>query len=157
MEYVKRFITKDGKQRVSIVQEAYAENPRYMTDEPLHCNDWSREYSIMNKDERDVHHYSSARSLLNQMLVWYGKREVIIDMLVENGKHMTDGKSVCNNALVYDRSMRRWVLKEHCKYYGDKEYQWYDAEYFDGRTDRMRAFENVSLISAVCTAGYNFE
>ena len=31
------------------------------------------------------------------------------------------------------------------------------AAYFDGRTDRMRAFENVSLISATYTAGYNFE
>ena len=31
------------------------------------------------------------------------------------------------------------------------------AAYFEGRTDRMRAFENVSLISATYTAGYNFE
>ena len=31
------------------------------------------------------------------------------------------------------------------------------AEYFDGRNDRMKAFENVSLISATYTAGYNFE
>ena len=30
-------------------------------------------------------------------------------------------------------------------------------EYFDGRADRMRAFENVSLLSAVYTAGYCFE
>ena len=31
------------------------------------------------------------------------------------------------------------------------------AEYFDGRADRMKAFENVSLLSATYTAGYNFE
>ena len=31
------------------------------------------------------------------------------------------------------------------------------AEYFSGRADRMRAFENVSLLSATYTAGYNFE
>ena len=31
------------------------------------------------------------------------------------------------------------------------------AEYFAGRTDRMKAFENVSLLSAIYTAGYNFE
>jgi methyltransferase (TIGR00027 family) len=30
-------------------------------------------------------------------------------------------------------------------------------QYFDGRADRMRAFENVSLISATYTAGYSFE
>ena len=31
------------------------------------------------------------------------------------------------------------------------------AEYFAGRSDRMKAFENVSLLSATYTAGYNFE
>jgi len=31
------------------------------------------------------------------------------------------------------------------------------AEYFDGRADHMKAFENVSLLSATYTAGYNFE
>ena len=31
------------------------------------------------------------------------------------------------------------------------------AEYFAGRADRMRAFENVSLLSATYTAGYSFE
>ena len=31
------------------------------------------------------------------------------------------------------------------------------AAYFDGRADRMKAFENVSLLSATYTAGYNFE
>ncbi|MDO4864311.1 MAG: class I SAM-dependent methyltransferase [Ruminococcus sp.] len=31
------------------------------------------------------------------------------------------------------------------------------SEYFDGRADGMRAFENVSLISASYTAGYNYE
>ena len=31
------------------------------------------------------------------------------------------------------------------------------AAYFDGRNDHMKAFENVSLLSATYTAGYNFE
>ncbi len=31
------------------------------------------------------------------------------------------------------------------------------AEYFDGRADRMKAFENVCLLSATYTAGYEFE
>ena len=31
------------------------------------------------------------------------------------------------------------------------------AEYFERRADRMKAFENVSLLSATYTAGYNFE
>lgn len=31
------------------------------------------------------------------------------------------------------------------------------SEYFDGRNDGLKAFENVSLISAAYTAGYNYE
>ena len=31
------------------------------------------------------------------------------------------------------------------------------AEYFAGRSDRMKAFENVSLLSATYTAGYDYE
>lgn len=31
------------------------------------------------------------------------------------------------------------------------------AEYFEGRADKMKAFENVSLLSATYTAGYEFE
>jgi O-methyltransferase involved in polyketide biosynthesis len=30
-------------------------------------------------------------------------------------------------------------------------------EYFDGRQDDLKAFENVSLISATYTAGYDYE
>ncbi len=31
------------------------------------------------------------------------------------------------------------------------------SEYFDGRDDGLKAFENVSLISASYTAGYDYE
>lgn len=129
-DYVKRLVTKNGKQRVTIYYDEYAENPRYTTDEPLHCNDWLRDYSIMCDSERDSH-YSNARRLIEYLLENYGKRDTIIDMLVENGKHMTDGKSVCNNALVYDRSEKHWVLKEYVKWYSEKEFNWKDATFFD--------------------------
>jgi hypothetical protein len=49
-ELVKRMVKKDGSQRISFYREEYAENPRYNTDEPLHCEDWSRDYTIMSKD-----------------------------------------------------------------------------------------------------------
>ena len=124
-ELVKRFIKKDGSQRISFYREEYAENPRYTTDEPLHCCDWVRNYSITNKVDPS---YSDARSLINQMLVWYGKREVIIDALC---------KGIENNRLEYNRSARRWELKEYIKFYSDKEYKWYDAEWFDGRKDEI--------------------
>ena len=124
-DLVKRFIKKDGSQRISFYREEYAENPRYTTDEPLHCCDWVRNYSITNKVDPS---YSDARSLINQMLVWYGKREVIIDALC---------KGIENNRLEYNRSARRWELKEYVKFYSEKEYKWYDAEWFDGRKDEI--------------------
>lgn len=124
-DLVKRFIKKDGSQRISFYQDTCADNPRYNTDEPLHCEDWSRDYSIMVKNDPS---YSDARSLINQMLVWYGKREAIIAALC---------KGIENNKLEYNRSERRWELKEHIKFYGDKEYEWYDAEWFDGRKDEI--------------------
>jgi len=129
-DYVKRYVTKDGKQRLTIYREEYADNPRYNTDEPLHCEDWERDFSIMCRKERESKS-SSARRLIEYLLENYGKREAIIDMLVENGKHMTDGMSVCNNALVYDNSLKGWALKEYTKWYGEKEFNWKDATFFD--------------------------
>ena len=124
-ELVKRFIKKDGSQRISFYRDIYAENPRYNTDEPLHCCDWERNHSITTKVDPS---YSDARSLINQMLVWYGKRKVIIDALC---------KGIENNRLEYNRSARRWELKEYIKLYSGNDYKWYDAESFDGRKDEI--------------------
>lgn len=131
-DYVKRYVTKDGKQRVTIYRDEDADNPRYNTDEPLHCNDWSRNYSIMLRSERE-YKCSDARTKIISLLCDYGKWKDIIDFLVENGRHMTDGKSTCNNALVYDKSLKGWALKEYSKWYGEKEFNWKDATFFDGK------------------------
>lgn len=144
-DYAKRYVTKDRKQRITIYRDDYAENPRWNTDEPLHCADWSREYSIMSKDERE-YKCSDARTLICRLLGDYGKREVIIDMLVENGKHLTDGKSVCDNALVYDKSLRGWALKEYTNWYGEKEYNWKDATFFDGRKDDIDLYSLLDML-----------
>ena len=131
-DLVKRMVKKDGSQRISFYQDVYAENPRDMTDEPLHCEDWSREYSIMNKQERE-YRTNNARTCIERLAGEFGDYKKIIDSLVENGKHMTDGNSVCNNALVYDNSLHGWALKEYTKWYGEKEYNWKDASFFDGK------------------------
>ena len=131
-DLVKRMVKKDGSQRISFYRMEYAENPRNTTDEPLHCEDWSRDYSIMNKNERE-YKASSARICIERLAGEFGDYKKIIDFLVENGKHMTDGKSVCNNALVYDKSLHGWALREYTKWYGEKEYNWKDASFFDGK------------------------
>ena len=144
-EYVKRFVTKDENTRINIYREECAENPRYMWDFPLHCEDWSRGYSIMNKQERETKS-ENARDLIEYLLKNFGDGNKIISLLVENGKHLTDGKSTCNNALVYDRSAKRWVLKEYTKWYGDKDFEWKDAAYFDCKRDNIDVYEVLECV-----------
>ena len=106
-DLVKRFIKKDGSQRISFYRDEYAENPRDMTDEPLHCEDWARGYSIMNKDERETKS-SSACELIRYLLERYGDKKAIISVLKENAnaeKHR-DG----DEALMYVASRHEWVL-----------------------------------------------
>ena len=115
-DLVKRFIKKDGSQRISFYREDYAENPRDMWDFPLHCEDWSRDYSIMNKQERESKS-SSARNILEYMISNYVDYKKVIDFLVENGKHMTDGYCKSNDALVYNKSEHRWDLMSDMLHY----------------------------------------
>lgn len=127
---IKRMMTKDGNERVSFFFDEYADSPRDLTDEPLNCEDWDRSYSIMGQKERE-NKSSSARALIEYLINTYGDHKKIIDFLVENGKHMTDGNSLRNNALLYDKSNRCWVLKEYAKWYGEKEYEWKTATDFN--------------------------
>ena len=106
-DLVKRFIKKDGSQRISFYREEYAENPRDMTDEPLHCEDWSRDYSIMNKHERETKS-ENARSWIRYMLERYGNTKEIFKVLFENAK--SDKHNEGDNALMYDKSRREWIL-----------------------------------------------
>ena len=107
-DYAKRFLTKDGNTRISIYREEYPENPRDMTDEPLHCEDWSRGYSIMNKHEQETKS-NDALGLIRYMLDRYGNTKEIINILRENAK--ADKHEEDDNALVYDASRHEWILK----------------------------------------------
>ena len=106
-ELVKRFIKKDGSQRISFYREDYAENPRDMTDEPLHCEDWSRGYSIMNKQEKE-NKSSNAAALLRYLLQRHGDDKKIIKTLKDNYK--SEKHDAYDNALSYDRSRKEWIL-----------------------------------------------
>lgn len=106
-QYAKRFFTKDGKTRITLWQQEYAENPRDMTDEPLHCEDWSREYSIMTKDERQ-NKSRNARALLEYFLAKYGDSKKMLAELKNNYKK--DSPESYDNALAYDRREQEWRL-----------------------------------------------
>ena len=118
-DLVKRMVKKDGSQRISFYRNEYAENPHDMTDEPLHCEDWSRDYSIMTKQDRESKS-SSARDLLAYMIENYVDYKKIINFLVENGKHMTDGYCKSNDALVYNKSEHRWDLMSDMLHYNSE-------------------------------------
>ena len=106
-ELVKRFIKKDGSQRISFYREEYADNPRHTTDEPLHCEDWSRNYSIMTKQERETKS-ANACNWIRYMLERYGNTKEIFKVLFENAK--SDKHSEGDNSLIYDKSRHEWIL-----------------------------------------------
>ena len=106
-DYVRRYVKKDGSQRISFYRDEYAENPRDMTDESLHCEDWSRDYSIMNKHERETKSHN-ALEWIRYMLERYGNTKAIIDVLRENAK--TEKHVEGDDALVYDASRHEWIL-----------------------------------------------
>jgi len=106
-DYVKRYVTKDGKQRVTIYRDEYAENPRDNTDEPLHCEDWSRDGSLMGKQERE-NKSGSAYNFLCYMLEMYGDKKKIIKILKDNYK--SNVHKYHDTALFYDRSNKEWVV-----------------------------------------------
>lgn len=106
-DYVKRFLTKDGNTRVSIYRDEYAENPRDTTDEPLHCEDWSRDYSIMSNDERNTKSENACK-WIRYMLERYGNTKAIIEVLRENAR--SDKHDEGDNSLVYDKSRHEWIL-----------------------------------------------
>lgn len=128
--FVKRFVTSDEKIRVTVYQDDCAENPRDRTDEPIYFEDYCRGYTLMEREERE-HKCNSLADRLYKLLAEYGDVKKIIGFLIENGKHLTDGKSTCNNALVYNKSDKVWELLKYTKWYLEKEYSWKVANSFD--------------------------
>ena len=137
-DLVKRMVKKDGSQRISFYREDYAENPRYMWDFPLHCEDWSRDYSIMNKHERE-NKSEDARKLLEYLILTGDNcnREKFINALIDNGKKIGNDKVEFGSALVYDRSRRGYILYETSSHYWSTKAEngWYENEFYDGKKD----------------------
>lgn len=106
-DLVKRMVKKDGSQRISFYQMEYAESPRDMTDEPLHCEDWSRDCTIMNKHERETKS-ENAGKLIRYLLARYGDNKKIIKLLKDNYKDSEHDRY--ENGLSYDRSRKEWIV-----------------------------------------------
>ncbi len=137
-DYAKRMVTKDGKSRVTVWYDECATSPRDLTGEPLHCEDWDREYSIMNDDERKSKSHS-AREFLEYMLNEYGNAKKIIAKLIENGRIMKKGCMDIDSALVYDRSRKGYVLYETDQNFFSprRDNGWYENGFFDSKRDDL--------------------
>ena len=146
---VKRFIKKDGSQGISFYYDEYADNPRDTTDEPLHCEDWSGEYSIMNKHERETKS-DNACNWIRYMLERYGNTKEIFNVLFENAK--SDKHNEGDNALVYDKSRHEWILNywiEPWKDYNGEIHgnQWSEEASFSCKIKDLTAWDIVSYLS----------
>ena len=102
-------VSADGKYRLTVRYDECAEHPLLMCDFPLHMDDWSRNYTAnptrwtKNKDHSD-----SMESCMIHLLAHYGDQKKIIDLLVQNGKEQFHEEY--DNALIYDRHRKEWVL-----------------------------------------------
>ena len=145
-DLVKRFITKDGKYRLSIYEDVYACNPREMTDEPLHCEDWNRNFSISLGEE--VNASASARSLLEYLIKNYGDRERIIDSLISNGKKIGKESVDYDSAIVYDRVRKGWLLiGTEYRCVNEIEDGWFEYDFFDDKKDDLDLCRIVEELS----------
>lgn len=116
---VKRFVKKDGSQRISFYCDEYAENPRDTTDEPLHCEDWASRYSLMNKHERETKS-ENARELVEYLRKRYG--DDVKFMSYSFGYY---GEVTFSHDVSDESDGICWLIKdEFLKYSGHKEEYW---------------------------------
>jgi hypothetical protein len=160
-DYIRRYVTKDGKERITIYRDEHADNPRYNTDEPLHCEDWSRDYTIMTKKERE-YHSSSARNLIEHFLNSYGNVKEMIKVLRANAAAEKHEEDDC--CLVYDTSRHEWILKTWIG--GWKDYtgqmhgnEWCEEVSFALKLKNITAYDlasymSDSMIEAFCDAKF---
>ena len=148
-DLVKRMVKKDGSQRISFYRDVYAENPRDMTDEPLHCEDWDREHTIMNKQERESKS-ADACKLIRYLLERYGNTKEIISFLKANAKEERHKED--DNALLYDKSRHEWILG--CWIESWKDYngaihgnKWCEEASFCAKLKDFTAWDLVSYLS----------
>ena len=148
-DLAKRFVTKDGSKRISIYRDDCHCNPRDTTDEPFHCEDWHRNYSIMNKHENETKS-NDALNLIKYMLERYGNSKEMINVLKAN--HKSDKHEDGDNCLMYDHVSHTWILfywqaqwKDYSGgYHGN---QWVEECRWGCKINKLTAFDFVSYLS----------
>lgn len=146
---VKIFKTKDGGTRISIFREMNPESPRDTTDEPLHCEDWCRNFSIMNQKER-TSRSSSAADLVRHMLSTYGNMKEIVSLLKANARDERHHEG--DNALIYDRGRKEWRVCSWVRGFTDYDgmeikSHWADEITYACPLDELRPYHIVDYLS----------
>lgn len=126
-DLVKRMVKKDGSQRISFYRDECAENPRFMWDFPLHCEDWSR-YSIMDKNERENKSEDSGK-LIRYLLARHGNNKKIVKLLKDNYKASKHAKY--ENGVSYDRSRKEWIVWSWQPAWKDYQGKVYEAHWVE--------------------------
>lgn len=144
-------VSADGKYRLTVRYEEGADHPLCTCDFPLHMDDWCRDYSANpTRRSKSELHYDSARNCMMQLLVWYGDRKKIIDRLVANGKEGFHEQY--DNALIYDKHRREWVLmswvSKYRSYTGEIiEAHWSEEWSFCCKREEIEVFDVVDYMS----------
>ena len=133
-DLVKRMVKKDGSQRISFYREEYADNPRDMLDEPMHCEDFARDSTIMLFSERN-NRSESPRALMVYLLENFGDRDRIIAKLKRNATEKTHDEYDCS--LQYNRSTKEWRLVSWEKPYGKSDWGWYELTSYDCKLEDL--------------------
>ena len=162
-DLVKRFVTKDGNNRINIYCDEYAENPRINLDLPIHFEDYNRCNSIMIKEDRaDGSEIYCAKDRLALLLYNYGKKKKIIDYIANNDVK----RPLFSNKLIFKKSEKKWFLysirgNDSLSWEWDFDERKYDIDIDDllseCKDDTLNFLAVKCLTDKVKLASYNFD
>lgn len=139
-----RKVSEDKKYRLTVWYEEGAEHPLQMCDFPLHMDDWSRDRTANPTwGSKDREHYGSRQECMRYLVNQFGDEQKIIDRLIQNGKETAHDRY--DEALIYDRSRREWLLMSwvpaYRNYEGERiEAHWDEYESFDCKRENLDVY-----------------
>lgn len=145
-------VSADGKYRLTVRYDECAEHPLNTCDFPLHMDDWCRDYTANpTRWSKDRDHSDSLESCMRHLLAHYGDDKEIIARLVRNGKEEFHERY--DDALVYDKSRREWLLVSwtpaYLSYTGERiEAHWSEEWSFSCKRKDIEVWDVLDSLSA---------
>ncbi len=132
-----RKVSEDGRYRLTVHYDECAEHPLVWCDFPLHMDDWCRDYSAnptrFYRNDPDRLHYDSKAKCMRDLLNSYCDGRKVVEHLIANGKKEFHGNY--DEALIYDRSRREWLLMQW-----EPAYRTYDGERIEAHWSEYESF-----------------